>query len=1144
MESNNQKSTDLIGAGLFGEVKRETVSQGDKKLIRVAKKTLNIKKVSNLINKQVEEYIKKTKERITEISNLVKDNYGNCNITKYYVDSSSTDGKFSFKMELCNYNLSQYLKENYPSKGLDIGEIYDILNQLNNAFKTLGFNDVVHGNIKLENILINLDRDKYTFKLSGLEIIPELINLTINYRPDKICKYLPPEILKENNKASFAIDQKIDSWSLGVIIYYLFFKEFPYNGETFQAVLTEINTNKRKRTNFVELDNLIDGLLNENKDQRLTWEKYLNHPFFTHNGFWKKYIIIKKIGKGEFSVVYEAKNKVNGTSAAIKIIDFSKIQSLDKGQKLLNDINKELKERIKIMGQLFKENPKYFVEIYEEFDIDNGIAFAMELCQCNLKKYINGIPDQKASDIFFFLVEINKSFKFLRSKNISLGNLKLQNILLKEKKNSDNFSYKLTDIGLCQNLLDLEISHSKIKENMVYISPELYKKVIYDNVCDLWSLGIIVHYFRFKHFPFDINSNKEIINQINSSMYVIDKSENPKFNSLIEGLLEKNPKERLNWDKYFHHPFFIDRQYSDYYDLSEKPLSQAGYYSIYEAKERKTGMERIIKIIDKNKIRKKYKRENLKDIDEKDIKKLVKLLAKQTEVMKELEDNGRNKNTVQFFQYFNTQDEFAIVMEKCDTDLSHFLTKRKENYSLDEIKDLLHQINNTFRIMAQNSFIHGDLKLENILMKNENNKYTYKLTDYGVSQEFLRLTEKFLEKNGSPKYTAPEVLNGEEPDTRSDLWSLGILIYTLHFRNEPYDGNNDAEVLENILKNGQNNLKQISNDPQFDHLIRKLLSQNPRDRLSWEEYFDHPFLVKGDCWKYYIDKQWVGEADYYKIYKVKSKKTGEDKAIKAIDLRLIRSKIEIKTHKTCTYEELKEYIDDFITETKNMEICRGTNMDNINTVLFYEYFQTEDEFCIVEELCDKSLMQLILDGKKFSVQEIYQILSQLNNTFKIIKEANLSYRGLRLDKILIKKNEKGEYIYKLNGLSYDKKIYNLLGAVGFMRNEKYKAPELLNNLLISKKMTSNELNLKYQKADIWSLGIIIFILYFGEFPYEGNRAREILSNIRKNENVRLNEINDPELKDLLKKMLTEDKDERIDWDSYFSHKFFSREKWA
>jgi len=608
--------------------------------------------------------------------------------------------------------------------------------------------------------------------------------------------------------------------------------------------------------------------------------------------------------------------------------------------------------------------------------------------------------------------------------------------------------------------------------------------------------------------------------------------------------LNKNPKERLNWNDYFHHPFFIDRKYSDYYDLSDKPISEGGYYAIYKAKEIKTGIDRIIKIIDKNKIRIKYKRENLKDIDERDIKKLVKHLVKQTEVMKELEDNGQNKNTVQFFQYFNTQDEFAIVMECCDTDLSHFFTQRKNNYTLDEIKDLLEQINNTFRIMAKNFLIHGDLKLENILMKKDNNKYIYKLTDYGISQDFLKLTEKFLERNGAPKYTAPEVLRGEEPDIKSDLWSLGIIIYTLHFRNKPYEGNNDETVLKNILKNGQNNLQQISNDPQFEHLIRKLLSPNPKDRLSWAEYFEHPFLAQGDCWKYFTDKKKIGEADYYKIYKVQSKSTGEDQAIKVINLKLIKTKIEINELVPCTEEKLKIYIDDFINETKNMEICKGPNKDNINTVLYIDYFQTKDEFCIVEELCDTSLMQLVLDGKKFQVQEIYQVLSQLNNTFKIIKNANLSYRGLRLDKILVKKNEKGENIYKLNGLSYDKKIYTLLGAVGIMRNDKYKAPEILNNELSSENTSPEELNLKYQKADIWSLGIIVFILYFGEFPYEGNKAKDILSNIRKNEQARLNEINDPELKDLLKRMLTEDKDDRINWDNYFAHKFFSKEKWS
>ena len=50
---------------------------------------------------------------------------------------------------------------------------------------------------------------------------------------------------------------------------------------------------------------------------------------------------------------------------------------------------------------------------------------------------------------------------------------------------------------------------------MCYVSPELYKNQIYDSICDLWSLGIIAHYFRFKRFPFDIESGREIKIQIN-----------------------------------------------------------------------------------------------------------------------------------------------------------------------------------------------------------------------------------------------------------------------------------------------------------------------------------------------------------------------------------------------------------------------------------------------------------------------------------------------------------------------------------------------------------------------------------------------------------------------------------------------------
>ena len=261
-----------------------------------------------------------------------------------------------------------------------------------------------------------------------------------------------------------------------------------------------------------------------------------------------------------------------------------------------------------------------------------------------------------------------------------------------------------------------------------------------------------------------------------------------------------------------------------------------------------------------------------------------------------------------------------------------------------------------------------------------------------------------------------------------------------------------------------------------------------------------------------------------------------------VDFKRIKAQIERILLRPCTPEDLKPYLDDFIKETENMELLRGRNRDNINTVIFYQYFQTEDQFCIVQELCDGSLNDLLLKKKKFTVEEIYQILKQLNNCFRILQEKNLSHKDLRLKKILIKKNERGENIYKLTGLEFNRRANDLFEGGGIMTNEKYKAPEILAGEISNKGISEEELNLKYQKADLWSLGVIIYLLYFGEFPYEGRNAREINNNIMKSQDSKLNEIKDNNLKDLVKNLLTDDNYERIDWNGYFSHKFFSGKK--
>ena len=241
--------------------------------ISVRKNTLENKKGKNKDNQKEEKIIDKIKNRIQKISNKFKNND---NITEYD-DSTVKDGELFFTMEKCDENLREYLYRTCPKEGqgLNTEQIYDILAQLNNAFRFFESDKIIHGNLELENILVKKNEEKSVFKLSEFEFIPELINATNQYKIDKMCWYLPPEILE--NKNNFKIAQKTDTWSLGIIIYYLYFKEFPYNGGTCEKVLEQIKNNIRKKTNNSELDDLIDGLLNTNKEERFDWYKYLHH---------------------------------------------------------------------------------------------------------------------------------------------------------------------------------------------------------------------------------------------------------------------------------------------------------------------------------------------------------------------------------------------------------------------------------------------------------------------------------------------------------------------------------------------------------------------------------------------------------------------------------------------------------------------------------------------------------------------------------------------------------------------------------------------------------------------------------------------------------------------------------------------------
>ena len=76
---------------------------------------------------------------------------------------------------------------------------------------------------------------------------------------------------------------------------------------------------------------------------------------------------------------------------------------------------------------------------------------------------------------------------------------------------------------------------------------------------------------------------------------------------------------------------------------------------------------------------------------------------------------------------------------------------------------------------------------------------------------------------------------------KGDLWSLGIIIYKLFFCNTAYKGFKEKSILKNIEDYGNKVIKETS-DENLDNLINKLLERDPNKRISWDEYFNHPFF--------------------------------------------------------------------------------------------------------------------------------------------------------------------------------------------------------------------------------------------------------------------------------------------------------------
>ena len=280
-------------------------------------------------------------------------------------------------------------------------------------------------------------------------------------------------------------------------------------------------------------------------------------------------------------------------------------------------------------------------------------------------------------------------------------------------------------------------------------------------------------------------------------------------------------------------------EYKNKYELIKK-IGRGQYTEVYKAKNKKTKELKAIKIIKLDDIREQIEKENIPENVSQKLKDYINCIKNEILNMEICSEN--NENSVKFYESFESENEFAIVLELCDDSLTKFLLKKKECFSSKEINEIINQLNNTFKIMKEKKIVHRDLKPDNILIKYEKNKYIAKICDYGISKigSFTHLNTH----TGTTYYMAPEIMELTEENNynyKCDLWSLGIIIYELFFKERPYKGITEHAILEEIKNFGKKRLKKTG-DLNLDDLISKLLEKDPEKRLTWEKYFNHPFF--------------------------------------------------------------------------------------------------------------------------------------------------------------------------------------------------------------------------------------------------------------------------------------------------------------
>ena len=427
---------------------------------------------------------------------------------------------------------------------------------------------------------------------------------------------------------------------------------------------------------------------------------------------------------------------------------------------------------------------------------------------------------------------------------------------------------------------------------------------------------------------------------------------------------------------------------------------------------------------------------------------LEKAFWKEVEIMRKIQ----SPYSVKLYNVLTSLHYYNMVEELCDGDLYTELMKRPNGFSTEEVRRIMIQLNDAFAQMQKHKIVHRDLKVQNVFIKyTKRPEFDVKLGDYGFSKELS--DDITATKLGTPITMAPEILMNRAYTSKADLWSIGIIIYHLLFKDLPFKGRNEVMILQNIL---HNNIPRNPTDQLLNDLIHRLLVVDPKKRITWKDYFAHPFFGNTPRYIEVPEQEEKIDNELLKQYTVISAfNTGlkENEYYKCYICKDVNKNAQVFMKE---YSNL--YVNKFPDQYKK-EIDLFKTFGNNNKVLKYlDSFSEGEKSYVIFEYQEGQILDLYLKNNDLTEEQIQKFNREMmTSVFLYMSQNNICFDIITTYNFLVLKN--GDII---------------LFDFGFLRRV-LGADEIKNYYLYNTIETVSYMNLL---TNMMNYGVVLYKMYF------------------------------------------------------------------